>query len=83
MNDEASAPEGLMEQGLKDIFERILKVSDLQDGLSIENVDLWDSLTHILLMTSIEERFSIMIDPEDIIALTSVGAIRTYLKGCL
>lgn len=49
--------------------------SVLNDDFSKENVDAWDSVHQLNIIAILEEAFDIMLDPEDIMELSS------YAKG--
>lgn len=51
------------------------KAEDLNDGYGKETVEEWDSVHQLSLVAQFEEAFDIMLDPEDIMDLTS------YAKG--
>jgi acyl carrier protein len=51
------------------------KVEDLNDNYGKENVEEWDSVHQLSLISELEEAFDIMFDPEDIMDMTS------YAKG--
>lgn len=55
------------------IFIEIFGVSadSLNDNFTKQNVSLWDSVHQLSIVTSIEDEFDIMFDPEDIMAMTS------------
>lgn len=59
------------------IFCEIFNVSqlDLNDDFSKENVDNWDSIMQLSLVSAIEDEFDLMFEPEEIMGLTS------YLNG--
>lgn len=50
--------------------------SDLQFG----DLPEWDSMGHMEVMISLEARFGVEINPDTIADLTSIAAIRQYLK---
>ena len=50
-------------------------VEKLGDDFSSENVDNWDSVLQLSLVTAIEDSFDVMFEPEDIMDFKS------YLKG--
>jgi acyl carrier protein len=58
------------------VFCEIFNVSLelLGDNFSSENVDNWDSILQLSLVTQIEDSFDIMLDPEDIIEFKSYTA---------
>ena len=55
------------------IFEEIFGVEndELNEKFTMEEVGRWNSLAHISLISSIEDEFEIMFDPEDILAFDS------------
>lgn len=65
---------------LNEIGERLFQVKELTDGDSMDTVLLWDSMGHMELMVALEQSFQMTISPEEIIDLTSVEAIKIYLK---
>lgn len=69
---------------LKKILSRLLKLDDtkIDDQTSMNNVSIWDSLKHMELIVSIEEEFKISrLRMEDIVEMTSLGAMRRILKS--
>ena len=60
---------------LKDIFQNIFEDDkiELTDDLSAKDVDNWDSLTHMILITEIEEKFEIKFKLNDLNQLENVG----------
>jgi acyl carrier protein len=55
------------------VFCSVFNVPDteLGDQFSAENIDNWDSITQLSLVSSIEDEFDIMFDPEDILNFKS------------
>ncbi|MBE7728119.1 MAG: acyl carrier protein [Enterocloster citroniae] len=51
------------------------KAEDLNEDFSILNIDKWDSVAHMQLISEIEDTFDIMFDTDDIIGFLS------YEKG--
>lgn len=47
----------------------------------IDNLPIWDSSSHILLMQVIEEQFGSPVDEDRMGELTSFSAIEEYLNG--
>lgn len=64
------------------ILSRYLKlsVSELEDDVSYDSLNSWDSLTHIQMVSAIEKEFDIEIDIEEMIALENVGKIRALVR---
>ena len=60
---------------LTSVFHEVFDNEDitLSDGMSAEDVDEWDSLSHIRLVVAVEEMFSIRFDASDVVELENVG----------
>jgi len=71
-----------MEQKLKKIMADIFEISidQIDESATMENIELWDSLTHIKLMMGIEENFGIRLETEEIIKMTSFKDIKRILS---
>jgi len=70
---------------LKIIMSNIFKVglSSINDDTTMENLDEWDSLAHMNLITTIEQDFSIRFDDDLIEELVSFKNIYSHLKEAL
>lgn len=55
------------------VFADIFKVTpdQLNENFTAGSVEKWDSITHLTLVTAIEDAFDVMFDPEDILTLKS------------
>ena len=60
-----------------------LKDEELKDELTMEDIQSWDSLTHMNLITSIEDSFPIVFSMEEIMAMTDVKTLRGIVKDKL
>lgn len=58
---------------LAEVFDT--DVANVKEDFSKETVDNWDSIHQLNIITVLEETFDVMLDPEDIVELTS------YEKG--
>ena len=58
-----------------------IEPSILDDSFGKETVDQWDSVHQLNIVSLIEERFDVMLDPEDIMGLTSYAAGKEILKN--
>ncbi|MBT5399873.1 acyl carrier protein [bacterium] len=56
-------------------------VEHISDESSPDNIDKWDSLTHINLIIAIESEFNISLTPEDTMDMLSVKLIRIILES--
>ena len=53
-----------------DVFDEEITVSDTTTAADIED---WDSLTHITLISEVEEAFGIKMSMKDVLSLKDVG----------
>ena len=51
----------------------------LKDDFSKDTVESWDSVHQLNIITLMEEKFDLMLDPEDIMACTSYNAGKKIL----
>ena len=60
---------------LQSILISILKLDSviINDDLSAANVDGWDSLTHMVIITEIEKRFEVQFKLRELNKLTNMG----------
>lgn len=68
---------------LCEIFQEVLDNEKITIGLtdSSDTIDGWDSLAHILLISEIEDRFSVEIPMSEIKNMKKVSYIVDYLSG--
>jgi acyl carrier protein len=52
----------------------------INDNLQYNAIKQWDSVAHMALVAAIEEEFSIMLDTDDILNISSVATAREILK---
>lgn len=57
-----------------------IPATTVTDALAFQKSREWDSVNHLSLMLSLEEAFGVTFDDDDIVELTSVGAIRASLR---
>ena len=64
------------------IISDVLRIEEDKIGpeIAIHKVATWNSLSHIELVVTIEEAFSIQLAEDDIVAMISVGEIRRILS---
>ena len=68
-----------IEQRLQPIFYEAFGVETLDDALSIDTVDGWDSMAHVGLILALQKEFGVSISPVDALELTDVAAIKQFL----
>lgn len=64
-----------------DIFVEVfgVEISALNENFSKETVESWDSVHQLNIISLMEEKFDLMLDPEDIMACTSYAAGKEIL----
>lgn len=60
-----------MEERIKELFGVVLKVPvhEITDELRPSDLGRWDSLQHLILVSSCEEEFNVHIDPEEAVEM--------------
>ena len=58
-----------------EVFKEVFQVEECDLNSLVHNEGLWDSLAHMVLVATIEDRFEIMFEIDDIIDFKS------YLQG--
>ena len=53
--------------------------SAVTDDLKYQSIKQWDSMSHMMLISIIEEDFDISLDTDDVIDMSSVGKAREIL----
>jgi acyl carrier protein len=57
-----------------------LQVDQIVDGLAYNSVKQWDSVAHMALVAALEGEFNVMLDTDEIIALSTVAVARDILR---
>ena len=70
-----------MEDRINKIFSELLRIpyEDINNNISMEDFDIWDSLSHMELVVSIEEEFKIELTVDEIVAMQNVGEIKRII----
>ena len=69
-----------MDQKLIDICKKIFKTNDVFETSSPGNLEAWDSLSHIQLLSDIEEKFKVNIPPDIGVEFNDIRSIDEWLK---
>jgi acyl carrier protein len=66
---------------LRDVFRKSLDLPPdyVVDDLAYREAEKWDSLAHMSLVAGLEDAFDILIDTDDVIALSSFARAREIL----
>ena len=67
---------------LKEVVSDILAVdiNNIDENSSSDNIDQWDSLSHIRLVMAIEAEFGVKLTPDDMMDMLSVKLIKMILE---
>lgn len=68
-----------MREKIKIIVGQTLNLKDIPDNASMENIENWDSLKHLMLIANLESAFNISIEPENIASMRSIYEIESVL----
>jgi acyl carrier protein len=70
---------------LEPLFRTVLKNDSLElsDALTANDVDGWDSLTHMLLIAKIEDAFNIKFKFKDLNKMENVGSLIDIIRSKL
>jgi len=72
-----------VDQKLEDLMSEVLQIplSTITDDLSMKSLDVWDSLKHMEVIVSLEEKFDIQLTFDEIVKMQSVREIRSVLRA--
>ncbi|HWB63310.1 MAG TPA: acyl carrier protein [Chitinophagales bacterium] len=56
-----------------------IDAAKVQDSLSYQGIPEWDSISHMVLISILEQYFEISIDTQDVIDMSSVGKAKEIL----
>ena len=57
-----------------------IKEDELNDNITMKDVEKWDSLKHMDLITSIEDELEIQFSMDDIISMKDIKTIKNIVK---
>ena len=57
-----------------------MKEEELKDGLTMQDLESWDSLNHMDLITSIEKDFDIQFSMDEILIMTDIKTIKKIVN---
>jgi acyl carrier protein len=58
-----------------------LPAEQVTDATTMDAIEAWDSIKHIELMSTLEDRFGVTLATDDMIAMVDVPAIRRALQN--
>ena len=71
-----------MNEKLTELVSELFDIdpSVVSDELTPEDVDQWDSLNHLRLVTAVEQEFEIKLSTSDIESITSLAVLRALIE---
>ncbi len=78
MSDMSEVDSAIIEV-VTDIFE--IDESEVADQLTPDMVDLWDSLSQLRLVTSLEQEFDIKFSMEEIESIDTIGRLKELVRS--
>ena len=66
-----------LKQVVSDILE--VDIDDINENSSPDNIEKWDSLSHIKLVMAIEVEFNVKLTPDDMMDMLTVKLIKMIL----
>ena len=71
-----------MVEVIKEILADVLELSkeQIDETITMENVDTWDSLRHMEIMLAIEGKFGIQFEPDELVDMTTYSDIKTLVN---
>lgn len=74
-----------MNEKLIEAFATALDIDEslVKDDLAYQSIPEWDSITHMVLISELEETFDIEIDTDDVIDMSSVAKAKEIVLKVL
>lgn len=68
---------------LEKVFASVfcVPVETIQNSTELKNIPSWDSMTHMLLISRLEEEFQVQLTGDEIADMKTVGDARCFLRG--
>lgn len=72
-------------KGLNEVFRRELDVEDLElrPEMTANDVEGWDSITHVMIVVAVEKKFSVKFAAAEIQKLKNVGELAALVESKL
>jgi acyl carrier protein len=64
---------------VSDIFD--IEPEDVREDLTAEDVELWDSLNHLKLITAIEQAYGIQFTMAEVQSVDSIGKLKALVDN--
>jgi acyl carrier protein len=72
----------MFESTLRRVVSEVFTIpaEEVTDDLSPDSIDDWDSLSHLRLVTALEEAFHVKFETAEIMDMTTVAAVRDIVE---
>ena len=69
------------EEEIKQAFAEGLDIptNKVHDGMAYDDTPKWDSISHMVLIAALEQRFEILIDTDDVVDMSSFAKAKEIL----
>lgn len=67
-----------VEQIVSEVFN--VPESDLSDDQQLQEIESWDSMVHMMLITTIEDNLEVRFEGEEIISVETVGQLKELVE---
>jgi acyl carrier protein len=57
----------------------IIEKNQINDKVSRKDLEVWDSMTHLVLVSELEETFNIFFSDEEVVEMKTIGDIKKTL----
>lgn len=55
--------------------------SEVSDSTELKSIPAWDSMTHMVLISRLEEQYSVQLTGDEIADMQTIGDARRFLSG--
>ena len=62
------------------ILQETFEIEEINDDMTPDDIEQWDSITHMDLCSKFEDSFDISLDVEDIAEMETIGQIKEILR---
>ena len=71
-----------VQEQLLSVFRSVFEIDDLQiaDDMTADNIEDWDSLAHITLITEVEKSFEVRFRNAEVARLKNIGDLKALVN---
>jgi len=71
-----------IQEQLLSVFRSVFEIDDLQiaDDMTADNIEQWDSLAHITLITEVEKSFEVRFRNAEVARLKNIGDLKALVN---